>query len=78
MSTTRLQPSFRVRLYPSGQPYIEIEPRGVPEAGFPAGAFGFDLPIGTTSEAAQQLASQLDAMLVQFAHTPPVAAPAPA
>jgi hypothetical protein len=62
--TDRAKYNFTVKVYPSGELYIACDPidRNLEIAG--DGVFGFELPQGTTSEQATDIANFMNANLI--------------
>jgi hypothetical protein len=67
--TERATYNFTVKVYPSGQLYLECDPidRNLAIAG--DGVFGFDLPEGMTTERATEIASFLNDHLICMTYT---------
>ena len=66
--TLRAKPIFTVKQYANRHPWICIE-YATADDGMPQDLFGFELAAGTSFEKAVEIASYLNANLVEFSFT---------
>jgi hypothetical protein len=67
--TERIRISFEVKEFPGGQPWICLEPVEENLKVLARGSLGFDLPRGTTIEAAKKIAEFLGKNITRVSYT---------
>jgi len=67
--TERVRISFKVKEFPSGQPWICLEPTKEDLIVLGNGFLGFDLPAGTTIDKAREIAEFLEENIPMVSYT---------